>query len=114
MAFRAAFRRAPTKSFSLAATTATAAPARHFHATPRAFVKVGEPIPDLEVLQENSPGNMVNLAKELQAAGKGVIVGVPAAFSGACSQTHVPGYIQHPKLKEAGQVFVVSVNDAFV
>jgi len=32
----------------------------------------------------------------------------------ACSSTHVPGYINHPKLKEAGQVFVVSVNDPFV
>lgn len=32
----------------------------------------------------------------------------------ACSSTHVPGYINHPKLKDAGQVFVVSVNDPFV
>jgi peroxiredoxin len=32
----------------------------------------------------------------------------------ACSSTHVPGYINHPKLKEAGQVFVISVNDPFV
>jgi 2-Cys peroxiredoxin 5 len=32
----------------------------------------------------------------------------------ACSGSHVPGYINHPKLKEAGQVFVVSVNDPFV
>ncbi|KAJ5564549.1 thioredoxin peroxidase/alkyl hydroperoxide reductase [Penicillium frequentans] len=68
--------------------------------------------PDLNVLVENSPGNQVNLAKELK--GKGVIVGVPAAFSPACSSTHVPGFINHPKLKEAGQVFVVAVNDPFV
>ncbi|KAI0381357.1 Redoxin-domain-containing protein [Hypomontagnella monticulosa] len=118
MAFRAAFRRAPTKGLSSLAASAssrtTTIAARHFHASPRAFVKVGEQIPDLEVLQENSPGNMVNLAKEFQQVTNGVIVGVPAAFSGACSQTHVPGYIQHPKLKQAGQVFVVSVNDAFV
>lgn len=32
----------------------------------------------------------------------------------ACSSSHVPGYINHPKLKEAGQVFVVAVNDPFV
>jgi peroxiredoxin len=38
-----------------------------------------------------------------------------AFFKGpACSSTHVPGYISHPKLKEAGQVFVVAVNDPFV
>jgi hypothetical protein len=50
-----------------------------FHSTRPAFVKVGDAVPDLDVLVENSPGNKVNLATELQ--GKGVIVGVPAAFS---------------------------------
>ncbi len=44
----------------------------------------------------------------------GLIIGVPAAFSGACSQQHVPSYMTHPAIKGAGQVFVVSVNDAFV
>ncbi|KAF2963700.1 hypothetical protein GQX73_g9871 [Xylaria multiplex] len=103
MAFRA-FRRVPTTiSRPLAAT-------RQFHATPRAFVKVGDAVPDID-LHEDSPANKVNLAKEF---GSGVIIGVPAAFSGTCSQKHVPSYINHPKLAEAGQVFVVSVNDAFV
>jgi 2-Cys peroxiredoxin 5 len=32
----------------------------------------------------------------------------------ACSASHIPGYINHPKLKEAGPVFVVAVNDPFV
>src|SRR5947207_11079749 len=50
-----------------------------FHSSIPALVKVGDQLPDLEVLAENSPGNKVNLRKELQ--GKGVIVGVPAAFS---------------------------------
>lgn len=50
-----------------------------FHKTAPAFVQKGDAIPDLEVLTENSPGNKVNLAKELK--GKGVIIGVPAAFS---------------------------------
>ncbi|KAI2467365.1 Redoxin-domain-containing protein [Annulohypoxylon bovei var. microspora] len=113
MAFRA-LRRAPS-AFSRAAAAAQplAATTRRFHGTPRAFVKAGDAVPDLEVLHEGSPGNKVNLAHELAKA-SGVIVGVPAAFSGACSQTHVPGYINHPKLKQAGSVFVVSVNDAFV
>jgi len=83
-----------------------------FHSTRPVSVQVGDRIPNLDVLVEGSPGNKVNLALELP--GKGVIVGVPAAFSPACSATHVPGYINHPKLKEAGKVFVVSVNDAFV
>ncbi|GAB1200967.1 hypothetical protein APSETT444_010349 [Aspergillus pseudonomiae] len=83
-----------------------------FHNTAPAFVQKGDSIPNLDVLVEDSPGNKVNLANELK--GKGVIVGVPAAFSPACSSSHVPGFINHPKLKEAGQVFVVSVNDPFV
>ncbi|KAJ5814716.1 hypothetical protein N7474_006493 [Penicillium riverlandense] len=83
-----------------------------FHNTAPAFVQKGDTIPNLDVLVEDSPGNKVNLAQEIK--GKGVIIGTPAAFSPACSSTHVPGYINHPKLKEAGQVFVISVNDPFV
>ncbi|CRK37566.1 hypothetical protein BN1708_020286, partial [Verticillium longisporum] len=70
-------------------------------------------IPDLNVLVEDSPANKVNLADEFKSA-NGLIIGVPAAFSGTCSASHVPSYINHPKLKEAGSVFVVSVNDPFV
>ncbi|EUC51221.1 hypothetical protein COCMIDRAFT_26 [Bipolaris oryzae ATCC 44560] len=84
---------------------------RLFHASSPAFVKVGDKLPDVDLV-EGSPGNKVNLAKEL--TGKGVIVGVPAAFSPSCSESHVPGYINSPKLKDAGKVFVVSVNDPFV
>ena len=51
-----------------------------FHASSTVFVKVGDKIPDLDVLSEASPSNKVNLAKEL-GTGKGIIIGVPAAFS---------------------------------
>ena len=51
---------------------------RAFHATRPAFVSVGDRIPDLELV-EDSPGNKVNLSKEL-TSGKGLIIGVPAAF----------------------------------
>jgi len=105
--------------------------ARQFSATSRAFVKVGDAIPgtlasgalanvvgadrmtDVE-LMESSPGNKVNLSKELAGKPKGLIIGVPAAFSPACSSTHIPGYIKYEGLKDAGDVYVVSVNDAFV
>ncbi|KAI9654573.1 MAG: hypothetical protein M1831_005334 [Alyxoria varia] len=76
------------------------------------MVKVGDPIPDVE-LAEGSPGNKVNL-RETLSNGKGVIVGVPAAFSPGCSNTHIPGYINAANLSDAGEVYVVSVNDAFV
>lgn len=109
---------------------------RLFHATAPTLVKVGDKLPNVE-LMENSPGNKVNIAEELKS-GKGLIIGkptmiiprseapsvtrtnqisysgVPAAFSPACSGNHIPGYINSPKLKDAGKVFVVSVNDSFV
>ncbi|KAH8634430.1 hypothetical protein IG631_09830 [Alternaria alternata] len=45
---------------------------RLFHASAPAFVNVGDKLPDVELV-EGSPGNKVNLAKEL--TGKGVIIG---------------------------------------
>jgi hypothetical protein len=75
-------------------------------------VKAGDAIPSVELF-EDSPGNKVNIA-DLLKTGKGVIIGVPAAFSPGCSDTHIPGYMNSDKLKDAGNVFVVSVNDAFV
>ncbi|KAK8153047.1 Redoxin [Phyllosticta citrichinensis] len=96
---------------------ASAAPAarlgpRRFHASARLPVpKIGDSLPDVPLF-EGSPANKVNLAQEL--TDKGVIVGVPAAYSPACSASHIPGYINSPKLKDAGSVVVVSVNDPFV
>ncbi|KAF2457668.1 Redoxin [Lineolata rhizophorae] len=94
------------------AAAAAAATARGFHRSPRPLVQVGDALPDVQ-LMEGSPGNRVSLAEEL-GRGRGVVVGVPAAYSPSCSESHVPGYINSPKLKDAGRVFVVSVNDPFV
>ena len=55
---------------------------RGFHASAAAFVKVGDAIPDVQLV-EDSPGNKVSIARELK--GRGLIVGVPAAFSPSCS-----------------------------
>ena len=95
------------------------------------MVKAGDPIPPLDLV-EDYPGNLVNLSEELET-GNGLIIGVPAAFSmvffgsggslrlstkgtsgPSCSNSHVPGFMNHPKLKDAGKVFVVAVNDPFV
>ncbi|KKA28963.1 hypothetical protein TD95_000899 [Thielaviopsis punctulata] len=93
-------------------TTAVVA-ARAFSSSAQRFVKVGDEVPNMEVLCENSPGNKVNLAEEFEDA-NGIVIGVPAAFSGACSSSHIPSFMSHPKLKNIDKVFVVSVNDAFV
>lgn len=60
-------------------TTKTTTPARSFHVSPLNMVQTGDAVPDVELV-EKSPGNKVSLAKEL-ASGKGLIIGVPAAFS---------------------------------
>lgn len=104
MAFRLSLRRV--------ALARPAAVARGFHSTPRALVKVGDEIPDIEVF-ENSAASKISLAEEFKK-GNGYIVGVPGAFTGTCSSKHIPSYINHPNLKKAGQVFVVAVNDPFV
>ena len=56
----------------------TAFQPRYFHPTTVNMVKVGDKIPDVDLF-EASPGDKVNLSKELK--GKGLIIGVPAAFS---------------------------------
>jgi peroxiredoxin 5 len=89
---------------SICLLTTTTKPYRGFHSSARAHVAVGDAIPDIE-LMENSPGNKVSIAKVLK--GRGLIIGVPAAFSPACSGSHIPAYIRSEKLKDAGQVFVV-------
>ncbi|KUJ19733.1 Redoxin [Mollisia scopiformis] len=76
------------------------------------MVASGDSIPSVDLF-EKEPGNKVNLAQEF-GSGNGLIIGVPAAFSPTCSDSHIPGYIEHAKTKGAGKVFVVAVNDAFV
>jgi hypothetical protein len=68
-------------------------PVSAFHTSAFKMVKVGDSLPDIDVLTENSPGTKINLAKEL--TGNGVIVGVPAAFSKKIS-TLCPIPPKHP------------------
>ncbi|KAK2100239.1 Peroxiredoxin-5, mitochondrial [Saguinus oedipus] len=77
--------------------------------------QVGDAIPAVEVF-EGEPGNKVNLA-ELFKGKKGVLFGVPGAFTPGCSKTHLPGFVEQAEALKAKGVQVVaclSVNDAFV
>lgn len=56
---------------------------RGFHASAAAFVKVGDAIPDVQLV-EDSPGNKVSIANELKD--NGIVIGVPAAFSKVAMQ----------------------------
>lgn len=81
-----------TRRFVSAAPRAFGA-ARSFQSSARFNVKVGDAIPNIELV-ESSPGNKVNIAKELQ--GKGIIVGVPAAFSTSPMVPVAPGFPSPP------------------
>ena len=60
---------------------------RPFHSTVPALVNPGDKLPDLDLV-EGSPGNKVNLSRDLR--GKALIIGVPAAFSTfECSISHI-------------------------
>ncbi|THU98543.1 Redoxin, partial [Dendrothele bispora CBS 962.96] len=64
-------------------------------------------------VKEDAPDKTI----PLPMTGKNIIVGVPGAFSGTCSNSHVPGYLQnYEKFKAKGinEIFVVAVNDVFV
>ncbi|KAJ9143214.1 AhpC/TSA family protein [Coniochaeta hoffmannii] len=108
MFLRHSLRALPRASLPLATTAR-----RTFLTTRPALINVGDTIPTIE-LMENTPGTKVNLADEISKKGDALIIGVPAAFSGSCSSTHVPSYINHPKTKDFPVVAVVSVNDVFV
>lgn len=60
-----------------------------FHSSAPVWVQVGDGIPDLDVLTEHSPSTKINLAKELKGKGRGLIIGVPAAFSELPSTTYM-------------------------
>jgi hypothetical protein len=62
--------------------SATTSSGRLFHSTARACVRVGDELPSIKLV-ENSPGNLVDVREEIakKGMGKGLIVGVPAAFS---------------------------------
>ncbi|KAG8522671.1 Peroxiredoxin-5, mitochondrial [Galemys pyrenaicus] len=78
-------------------------------------IKAGDAIPSVVVF-EKEPGNKVNLA-ELFKGKKGVLFGVPGAFTPGCSKTHLPGFVEQAgalKAKGAQVVACLSVNDVFV
>lgn len=87
-------------------------------AAPRQFVRYvskGSQVPKVNLFKD-SPGNEFDLADAVKN-GKNVIVGVPGAFSPACSGSHVPGFIKNAKdFKDKGYdgIYVVAVNDPFV
>ncbi|XP_068116466.1 peroxiredoxin-5, mitochondrial isoform X3 [Hyperolius riggenbachi] len=76
---------------------------------------VGDPVPDVMVF-DGGPGNQISV-KDVFGSKKGILFGVPGAFTPGCSKTHLPGYVsQAEDLKARGVEVIacISVNDAFV
>ncbi|OBA14861.1 uncharacterized protein OGAPODRAFT_9118 [Ogataea polymorpha] len=78
-------------------------------------IKVGDQLPPA-TLYEKGPDDKVDILKELKGK-QALIVGVPGAFSGPCSEVHIPGYLNKlPDFISKGyrNLVVISVNDPFV
>eukprot|EP00451_Oxyrrhis_marina_P015436 CAMPEP_0204322392 /NCGR_PEP_ID=MMETSP0469-20131031/8661_1 /ASSEMBLY_ACC=CAM_ASM_000384 /TAXON_ID=2969 /ORGANISM="Oxyrrhis marina" /LENGTH=163 /DNA_ID=CAMNT_0051303733 /DNA_START=54 /DNA_END=545 /DNA_ORIENTATION=+ len=79
-------------------------------------IKVGDSLPSA-MMHDGSPGTKVDL-KEIFAGKKGVLFGVPGAYTPTCTSAHVPSYVNvtAEQWKEKGVEVVVcmAVNDAFV
>lgn len=75
---------------------------------------VGAAVPHVDVFDEEM--KTVDF-HSIFAGKKGVLIGVPGAFTPTCSATHVPGYIKQREALQAKGIEVVaciSVNDKFV
>merc|ERR1712070_558796 len=78
-------------------------------------VKVGDSLPDVKVF-ENAPDNGFSIRSIFEGK-KGVLVGVPGAFTPTCSKSHLPSFVEkRDELKAKGidVVACMSVNDPFV
>lgn len=80
-------------------------------------IAVGDRIPDVEVFIPDPGGPKRVSTDALLGHGKVVVFGVPGAFTPACSDVHLPGYVLHAdefRDKGVDTVACVAVNDAFV
>ncbi|ANY04985.1 peroxiredoxin [Pseudonocardia sp. HH130630-07] len=80
-------------------------------------IAVGDPIPDVVLMMPTAGGP--KRVRSTIALGRGTVVlfGVPGAFTPACSELHLPGYVlRAQELRERGVdvVACTSTNDAFV
>jgi peroxiredoxin len=80
-------------------------------------IKVGDTLPTVNLALATADGPSPTTSTDFTAGRKVVIFGVPGAFTGTCSNLHVPGYLEHLdaiKAKGVDEVAVISVNDPFV
>jgi len=80
-------------------------------------IKIGDKIPSVK-LKRLGAGGLEEFDTAAEIAGKKVILfGVPGAFTPACAQKHLPGYVKNAadiRSKGIDDIICVAVNDPFV
>lgn len=80
-------------------------------------IKVGDKIPNIDVMLGTADGPQKTNTGDLLGKGKVVLFSVPGAFTPTCSARHLPGFvdkIDELKAKGVDRVVCMAVNDAFV
>ncbi|MCR9138875.1 MAG: peroxiredoxin [Alphaproteobacteria bacterium] len=80
-------------------------------------ISVGDKLPELTLKECDSDGMNNVSTSEIFAGKKVVLFAVPGAFTGTCTNTHVPGYLQHRDAilaKGVDDIVVLAVNDGFI
>jgi len=80
-------------------------------------IKVGDKIPSATLKHMEESGAKEISTDELFKGKKVLLFAVPGAFTPACSNQHLPGYIQNAeqiKAKGVDTIACISVNDVFV
>jgi glutaredoxin/glutathione-dependent peroxiredoxin len=80
-------------------------------------IKVGDKVPSVTLRYLGPDGPKEVKTDEMFAGKKIVLFAVPGAFTPACSQRHLPGYVEKAaeiKAKGVDYIACVAVNDVFV
>ena len=80
-------------------------------------IAVGDKLPEAKLLECDTSGMNEVSTGEIFSGKKVVLFAVPGAFTGTCTNTHVPGYLAHRDAmmaKGVDEIVVLAVNDAFV
>ena len=80
-------------------------------------IKVGDKTPSVTLKHMEESGAIEVSTDELFKGKKVLLFAVPGAFTPACSNQHLPGYIQNAeqiKAKGVDTIACISVNDVFV
>jgi peroxiredoxin len=80
-------------------------------------IGVGERLPEVKLRVMTADGPATKTTSELFGGKKVALFGVPGAFTGTCSNKHLPGFLQNAdafKAKGIDEIVVTGVNDVFV